>query len=212
MTSGWVASVFVDANVLYSRTLRDWLALLYLNPGNEMFEVLWSDDVMAEFHYHFRKNHPLLDDAQVGGIRRRLENSFKTGRVTGYTIDRAVTYPDPGDAHVHCAAVHCNADILLTNNGKDFTQLGDVPYEIYTADEFFEHVDTAMPHVVREVVGEQLVYHLTRGGDRSVGLPDKLKSAQAPLFAERVRRHLQTLDVNALLGRTFTAPTAGPHL
>ncbi|KAF0848650.1 hypothetical protein FNL39_10176 [Nocardia caishijiensis] len=56
-----------------------------------------------------------------------------------------------------------------------------------------------MPHVVRAVIGEQLVYHINRSGTGSVSLPDRLRAAGASVFAERVRSHLQTIDVNALL-------------
>jgi hypothetical protein len=201
MVSGWGTKVLVDANVLFSRTLRDWLALLYLQPGNEMFEVMWTDDIMVEFHYHLRKKHPLLDDAQVGGIRRRLEDTFRTGRITGYTIDKSVTYPDVGDAHVHCAAVYANVDILLTDNVEDFTRMDNLPYEIYSADEFFELVDNSAPHIVRAVTAEQLVYHVRKNSTNNVSLPQRLKAAGAPAFAERVREHLQTLDINALLNK-----------
>ncbi|MFI6041231.1 PIN domain-containing protein [Nocardia sp. NPDC051321] len=204
MVSGWGTKVLVDANILYSRTLRDWLALLYLHGGGEMFEVMWTDDIMAEFHYHLRKRNPFLDDAQVGGIRRRLEGVFKAGRISGYTVDAAATYPDPGDAHVHCAAVHGNVDILLTDNVKHFREIEDLPYETYSADEFFELVDDTAPRAVHAVTKEQLVYHVRKSGDGSVSLPEMLKKAGAPLFAERVRQHLNALDLTALL----SAPTS----
>ncbi|WP_227984688.1 PIN domain-containing protein [Nocardia spumae] len=199
MVSGRGTSVLVDANVLFSQTLRDWLALLYLDPGNEMFEVMWTDDIMTEFHYHLRKKFPLHSDAQIGGIRRRLEDSFRTGWVTGYTIDESVAYPDVGDAHVHCAAVHANVDILLTGNAKDFAGIDDLPYEIYKAGEFFELVDDSNPALVRAVTEQQLVYHLRKSRTNKVSLPERLKSAGARGFAERVRRHLQEIDLDALL-------------
>ncbi|MEU7138016.1 PIN domain-containing protein [Nocardia sp. NPDC046473] len=205
MVSGWGTNVPVDANILYSRTLRDWLALLYLHGGGEMFEVMWTDDVMAEFHYHLRKKNPFLDDAQVGGIRRRLESVFKAGRISGYSVDAAGTYPDPGDAHVHCAAVHGNVDILLTENVKHFREIDDLPYEIYSADEFFELVDDTAPRAVLAVTKEQLVYHVRRSGNGSVSLPEMLKKAGAPLFAERVRQHLNSLDLTALLSASTSS-------
>lgn len=34
--------VFVDANVWYSRTLRDWLGMLYTTPDTPPFVVCWS--------------------------------------------------------------------------------------------------------------------------------------------------------------------------
>ena len=50
--------VFVDANVLYSRTLRDWLGLLYTLPEYPLFQVYWSEDVLAETLYNLRRSHP----------------------------------------------------------------------------------------------------------------------------------------------------------
>ncbi|MFI9504463.1 PIN domain-containing protein [Nocardia sp. NPDC052566] len=201
MVSGRGTKVLVDANVFYSRTLRDWLALLYLHGCNEMFEVMWTDDIMAEFHYHLRKNNPFLADAQVGGIRRRLERLFQSGRIIGFTVDPSGEYPDVGDAHVHCAAVHGQVDILLTGNTKHFREIDDLPYEIYTPDEFFELVDDSAPNVVLAVTKEQLVYHCQMSSRGSgVSLPEMLKKAGAPVFAERVRQHLHSVDINALLG------------
>ncbi|MFG3525053.1 PIN domain-containing protein [Nocardia nova] len=199
MVSGRGTSVLVDASVLFSRTLRDWLALLYLDPGNAMFEVMWTDDIMTEFHYHLRKKFPLHSDAQIGGVRRRLEDSFRTGWVTGYTIDETVDYPDVGDAHIHCAAIFANVDILLTDNVKDFVRLDDLPYEIYKPSEFFELVDDSNPALVRTVTEQQLVYHLRKSKTGSVSLPERLKAAGAHGFAERVRQHLQEIDLDALL-------------
>ena len=49
--------VFVDANVLYSKTLMDWLFLLKLhNPG--MFQVHTTEDVCAEVLANMRSRHP----------------------------------------------------------------------------------------------------------------------------------------------------------
>ena len=42
------ASVFVDANVWYSRTRRDWLGMLYTVPEVPAFQVHWTEDVLAE--------------------------------------------------------------------------------------------------------------------------------------------------------------------
>ncbi|WP_245719998.1 PIN domain-containing protein [Nocardia uniformis] len=198
MVNGWGMKVLVDANVLYSRTFRDWLALLYLH-GGEMFEVMWTDDIMAEFVYHLRKKNPFLADAQVGGIRRRLEKVFEAGRISGFTIDPSCDYTDPGDAHVHSAAVHGQVDILLTGNTKDFREMDHLTYEVYSADEFFELVDDSSPDAVLAVTREQLVYHLRRSTDSRVSLPDMLVRAGAPAFANRVRKHLQTVDINELL-------------
>ncbi|WP_459955372.1 hypothetical protein [Nocardia sp. IFM 10818] len=95
--------------------------------------------------------------------------------------------------------MHAKVDILLTDNAKHFRNMDEVPYEIYTADEFFELVDDSAPHAVLAVTKQQLVYHLGKSSDGGVSLPELLKKAGAPLFAERVRVHLQSVDMSALV-------------
>lgn len=53
-----IARVLVDANVFYSRTVRDWLGLMYTTSEAEPFLVCWTEDIMAELLYHLRKGHP----------------------------------------------------------------------------------------------------------------------------------------------------------
>ncbi len=62
-------AVFVDANVLYSRTQRDWLGLLHRDT--DAFEVFWSEDVITEALYHLRKKHQDWDGGQICGPRLR---------------------------------------------------------------------------------------------------------------------------------------------
>jgi hypothetical protein len=41
-------TVFVDANVLYSRCLRDWLVLMALDSQHTVYRLRWSEAVLAE--------------------------------------------------------------------------------------------------------------------------------------------------------------------
>lgn len=61
-------------------------------------------------------------------------------------------------------------------------------------------VGDTTPSAVLAVTKEQLVYHIGRTGNGSVSLPDMLKKAGAPLFAERIRQHLNSFDITELLG------------
>lgn len=79
--------VFLDANILYSRTLRDWFCLLSQESGFDGIELFWSEDVLAEMIYHLRKKNPHLSDEQVGGWRRTLLKGFPDAIITGYSID-----------------------------------------------------------------------------------------------------------------------------
>lgn len=61
--------VFVDANVLFSKTLMDWLFLLHQANGN-MFQVHTTEDVLAETIANMRKRKP---GAPGYATSRRLE-------------------------------------------------------------------------------------------------------------------------------------------
>lgn len=193
-----VTIVLLDANILYSRTLRDWIALLQIEaPG--LFSVSWTEDIMAETLYNLRKEHPLWADEQIGGMRRRLEKTFTGGQIAGYEIDATLHYPDVCDAHVHAAAVHGGVDIVVTANAKDFPDSDDLPYEIYHPDDFLVLVDDGAPTAVRSVTEQQLVYfHGRASAGDGVDLPHRLKNADAPEFATRVRKHLQRINMSIL--------------
>lgn len=42
--------VLVDANILYSRCLTDWISLASIRGG--MYTVLWTEDMLAEGNWH----------------------------------------------------------------------------------------------------------------------------------------------------------------
>lgn len=200
MGDGRFQRILVDANVLYSRTLRDWLSLLYLRGGNGMFQIFWTEDIMAEMLYRRRRKNPFLSEEQIGGVRRATARTFGADSViTGYKIDETVPYPDVFGAHMHAAAVHGRIDKVVTGDltGFAFAGLDDLPYEVYSADDFFELVDDSAPHLVRQVMEEQLRYWVPRKGK---SLPEALRAASAPRFEERIRVYLQATDLGRVLG------------
>lgn len=182
--------VFVDANVWFSRTLRDWLGMLYTVPDIPPFVVHWSEDVLAEVIHHLRKKHPHWSGAHIANVRDRLAGTFEAGRVGDFVIDASYRGSDPGDGHVHAAAVACRADILITCNAGDFTwDENTSPYEVMHPDDFLVLVDDCSPALVRTVAAEMAQYWVVRRGE--CDLPDRLRKADCPQFAERVRIRLQ---------------------
>jgi predicted nucleic acid-binding protein len=177
--------VFVDSNVLYSRTLRDWLALLSLAGTPPPFTVFWSEDVLAEVMYHLRRNHPDWGGGMVTRVRDLIANTFEGGRVSDYVIDESYQGRDTHDAHVHAAAVACNAEYLLTCNGADFPD-DAAPYETISPDDFLTMIGHWLPGVVRNVTQQQMTYWATRRSEAL--LPQTLEAAGCPTFAEHIRR------------------------
>ncbi|HEY5881768.1 MAG TPA: PIN domain-containing protein [Nakamurella sp.] len=186
--------VLVDANVLYSRTLRDWLALLYLE-SDSLFSVYWTEDILAETLYHLRRDHHDWPGHKTRAVGDKIRAVFEGGRVEDFVPDGSFVGPDPHDQHVHAAALACGAGILLTaDSGFSTSAASDAesPYELYVPDDFFVLVDDSAPETVRAVVSTQQRYWLTRQGRAK--LPQALISAGCRGFADRVRSHLQDID------------------
>lgn len=178
--------VFVDSNVLMSRTLRDWLAMLALARVPPAFHVYWTEDVIADVIHHLRKQHPNWPGHTIATLRDRLVATFEGGRVDDFVVDGSYQGRDVDDAHVHAAASHCQADYLLTANLADFPD-GHTPYEALSPDAFFVVVDDSAPDLVREVTQRQMHYWASRREESL--LPEHLEKSGCPVFAQRVRQH-----------------------
>ena len=63
--------VFVDANILYSRTIRDWLFALSTSKI-QMFDLFSSEDVFAEVVYHYRRSNPKRSGDEVNGLVNQI--------------------------------------------------------------------------------------------------------------------------------------------
>jgi len=80
-------AVFVDASVWYSRTVRDWIGMLYTIPDAPPFTVFWTEDVMAEVLHGLRRRNPDWSGSRTTAIRDRLASTFEAGRLTDYAVD-----------------------------------------------------------------------------------------------------------------------------
>lgn len=178
----------VDSNVWYSRTLRDWIGMLSTREEPPPFFVYWSEDTLAEADYHLRREHPDWSGGTIREIRDRLSRTFEDGRVEDFTIDGTYAGRDLHDGHVHAAAIACQADLLLTENVKDFPHDDECPYEAIRPDDFLLLVDATAPALVADATVDMCRHWLMRKQDAD--LPKRLLKANCPQFAERVRDHI----------------------
>lgn len=182
--------MFVDANLLYSRTLRDWLGLLSTREEIEPpFQVYWSEDVLAEAIYRLRRDNPTWDGQKIATIRDRIAQTFPDGRVVEFEIDSDTGLADPFDAHVHAAAVACAANYVVTSDGGFSRASDDLPYDVLTPDEFFCLVDDVASMLVELCIRAELAYYQRKTG--RADLVEAARRAGCPAFAERIRRHLK---------------------
>ncbi|MCM0676743.1 PIN domain-containing protein [Micromonospora phytophila] len=189
--------VFLDANVLYSRTLRDWISLLSLESDCLVYDLRYSEDVLAEWMYRMRRKRPELSEQAIGGQRRRFVEAFPHGLVTGYSPQSVPCPPDPDDRHVLAAAVHGAADFLVTNDRQGREAFPTVcvqgRLEVHTADEFLNWVADTSMGLVQRVVTRQVSYYrrsLVTHDRHEVDLIAYLRKAGAHRFAERLEGHL----------------------
>ncbi|WOQ16944.1 PIN domain-containing protein [Raineyella sp. W15-4] len=113
--------VLADANVLYSRVLRDYL--LYAATQG-VLEIRWSAEILAEVAEHLTENIAGFDAAAGARLVTAMNSAFPAAEVgpddgAARTVAE-LTLPDEDDRHVLAAAVAVDADVLCTDNLKDF--------------------------------------------------------------------------------------------
>lgn len=110
--------VVYDANVLYPSTLRDVLIRVGLA---RLVQPKWTDRILDEVFLNLSANRPDLDSARMDRTRRLMNDAIRDVTVTGYEhlIDQ-LDLPDPDDRHVLAAAIHAEAQVIVTRNLRDF--------------------------------------------------------------------------------------------
>lgn len=109
--------VLMDACILYPTVMRE---MLMEAAAQGAFTPLWSEKILAEWRHAAGRA-----DFEVGGIAgveiALLKASWPDAMVTeNPDLIETLSLPDYNDRHVLAAAIDGKADILLTQNLKDF--------------------------------------------------------------------------------------------
>ena len=138
---------------------------------------------------NLRANNPTWDGGNISNVAEKTRSAFPNGQARDY--DCTAELPDPKDAHVHGAAVAGQADILLTMNVRDFLidegAREELPYEIYTPDEFFMLVWHSAPDLVERTA--EIVHGYATMRNWEVSADERLIRSKAPEFT-KVIAHL----------------------
>lgn len=161
--------VLGDANVLYSRVLRDYLVYA---ADEGVISIRWSQAILNEVVKHLQANNSTFDDEQAELLIRLLNDAYPEAEVEPTTSARrkvkGLDLPDEDDRHVLAAAVAAHADILCTNNVKDFPPeaMASVGIELLTADALLSRLVTMYPSRMMDA-HRTTVASLTGATDRS---------------------------------------------
>ncbi|MCL2482665.1 MAG: PIN domain-containing protein [Propionibacteriaceae bacterium] len=132
--------VVADANVLYSRCLRDYL--LYAGEHG-LIAPHWSGHILADMADHLIKNRSNFDQDAAQRLTAAMTNAFPDALVTPLPehFDRLQNYvlPDDDDRDVIASALAVEASIICTNNLKHFPKnvMNDLGIVAITPDTLF---------------------------------------------------------------------------
>lgn len=113
--------VVLDANVLFPLSLRDTL-LRAAQRG--LYRVHWSMEILEETRRNLVRTKR-MSDSQGQRLVATMQRAFPSALVTGYEHLTPSMPNDPKDRHVVAAAVKIGAQVVVTNNLKDFAPLPD---------------------------------------------------------------------------------------
>jgi predicted nucleic acid-binding protein len=106
---------FIDTCVLLKPYLCD--ALLTIAEAG-VYRPLWSPMVMAELERNLARRG--LDEKQIRHRIDQMNEAFPDALVTGYEALIGEMTNDPKDRHILAAAVRGAAEVLVTENLRDF--------------------------------------------------------------------------------------------
>jgi predicted nucleic acid-binding protein len=146
----------LDANVLYPATLRDlliWLAVC------EAYHAHWTPEITREWTKNLLKDRQDLSATRLERTLSLMDNALPYANLTGYENHiAALKLPDPNDRHVLAAAIHVGADVIVTQNLRDFpsTILEPLGIRAVHPDDFICGIkDTDSTTVLTAVVGQR---------------------------------------------------------
>ena len=144
--------VVADANVLYSRVLRDYLLIA---AEHEIIQVYWSPQILTDMADHLVVNRQTFDRTAAQRLINAMTHTFPDALITPQPEHFAqlerYAVPDDDDRDVMATALATEADIICTNNIKHFPTrvMDDLGLTAMTADTLFLFLmDEYLPQMI----------------------------------------------------------------
>ncbi|MCW2750579.1 MAG: hypothetical protein JWR83_1689 [Aeromicrobium sp.] len=120
--------VVYDACVLYPNALRDLLIRVALEGT---VRAHWSKQILDEVFRSLQRNREDLDRERLDRTRLLMGQALPDAMVSGYEpLIEGLSLPDPDDRHVLAVAIKAAAQVIVTENLKDFPDSALAPFGI----------------------------------------------------------------------------------
>ncbi|WP_245803004.1 PIN domain-containing protein [Corynebacterium phocae] len=161
-----------------------------VSQAPDTFHARWTDAILDEVFRNLKKNRPDLDPVRLDRTRNLMCQAVDDCLVTGYEdLIPALCLPDPDDRHVLAAAIRSGAQVIVTENKRDFPRHELEKYGIgaQSADEFLcDHIDLFGPSVHQTITYAAVAF---KKPPRTIDdVLDSLAKAGAHEAAEVLRR------------------------
>jgi hypothetical protein len=138
--------VLLDANILYSRLLRELFMELHLRG---LIHARWTDDIHDEWIRSVLSDYPDINPTVLKKTRELMNLHAEGSLVTDYQdYIQKLLLPDPNDRHILAAAISGEIPTILTFNINDFpaTSLSEFDIEAKHPDVLLFQLFEAHPH------------------------------------------------------------------
>jgi len=182
--------IVADANVLYSRVLRDYVLVA---AEHDILRVHWSQQILNDMVDHLIANRPKFDTAAAQRLTAAMGSTFPDALVVPQPEDfsrlKSYNLPDEDDGDVIATALAAEAGIICTSNLRDFPkpvmdELGLIAIR----------PDTLLSSLIRQHLPEMISVHRTvvthLHGATDESTVSALRKAGANETADRITKAL----------------------
>ncbi|MDA3907434.1 MAG: PIN domain-containing protein [Bacteroidales bacterium] len=135
----------LDTNVIYSLWTRD---LLLWFAHHDLYTPKWSENICSEWINVMKRKG--ISEEEADKRANIINEAFPDALVENYSsLIGHLTLPDEDDKHVLAAAIKTNANLIITNNLKDFPveYLASFGLRAKAPDDFFTDIIDLNPNL-----------------------------------------------------------------
>jgi predicted nucleic acid-binding protein len=178
--------VVLDTCVLFPSSLRD---ILLRTAEANLYRVYFTEDILEELRRNLMHQRGIAED-KAQRLIDNIKEAFPESLITHHRSLIPAMPINEKDRHVLAAAVASSAQVIVTQNLKDFPQgyLSSFGVEAQAPDEFLVHLFYLAPKQVINIIAMQ-AQDLQKPPKTVIELLDTLKQ-HAPNFVSLIRNYL----------------------